>query len=315
MNDHRQRAEKIVRRIQALAAFSEEDGMICRRYGTEAYLAAARKLLSWMEEAGLESRIDAIGNVRGRLRGDTTDAARVTAAGEIEGWGVDSGRKTLVIASHIDTVVNAGKWDGPLGVVMGLDLMENLRDSRTLPPFDIELIAFCDEEGVRFHTSYLGSNLLTGHFEPSLLERPDGEGIPLRQAILDIGGDPKRFGEEVFADGSWLGYFEIHIEQGPILYERNIPVAGVRAIAGQIRAEARFHGISGHAGTVPMAMRADALCGAAELALAVEKLARESEGRVVATVGELELANAAVNMIPGETRVTVDIRSDDGRQL
>jgi allantoate deiminase len=223
--------------------------------------------------------------------------------------------KTLVIASHIDTVVNAGRWDGPLGVVMGLDLVENIIRNGVRLPFHIELIAFCDEEGVRFHTTYLGSKVVAGSFESEMLGRRDESGVSLLEAM---GGDVLRPGEvglrleeEAIDPGKWLGYFEIHIEQGPVLYERNIPVAPVKAIAGQVRAEVIFKGMAGHAGTVPMEMRQDALCGAAEFVLAVEEIAGEAGSGLVATVGKLQVKGSASNVIPGEVVCSLDVRSED----
>jgi len=273
---------RVKTRIDELASVSEDGLGITRRYGTAAAKVAAKKVLDWMAEAGLTARVDTIGNVRGVWKGD--------------------GEKTLVIASHIDTVVNAGRWDGPLGVVMGLDLVENIIKNGVRLPFDIELIAFCDEEGVRFHTTYLGSKVVAGSFEPEMLERRDEGGL----SLLDVmGGDAGMLEGERIAPERWLGYFEIHIEQGPVLYERNIPVALVKAIAGQVRAEVIFKGMAGHAGTVPMDMRRDALCGAAEFVLEVEKLG------LVATVGKLQITDAASNVIPGEVVCSVDIRSAD----
>lgn len=294
MSNYIERAGRIVRRIHELAAISEDGRMLCRTYGTQSYLAAAKLVLQWMLEAGLEARIDAIGNVRGTWR-ETSRGAH--------------GRRTLVIGSHIDTVTDAGKWDGPLGVLMGLDLLEQLNRLGLRPGFDIELIAFCDEEGVRFHTTYLGSRLVAGSFESGLLDLRDRGGVSLREAILSIGGDPAKLEDEVIAPERWLGYFEIHIEQGPVLYERRIPVAGVSAIAGQVRVMARFRGVAGHAGTVPMDMRNDALCGVAELVLAVEETA--VRGKVLATVGRVDLVHAASNVIPGTAACSIDIRSDD----
>ena len=288
MND---REANIISRIDELAAISEDDTGITRRYGTPAAIEAGNKVLEWMRNAGLETKTDAIGNLRGR-------------------WPAkDPHAKTLVIASHLDTVVNAGRWDGPLGVLTGLEILETIaRQNRELP-FHLDLIAFCDEEGVRFHTTYLGSKVVAGSFDPQTLQRKDEQGITLKEAILAIGGNPDKLSAEATAPDQWLGYFELHIEQGPILYEKKIPVAPVTAIAGQIRAEAVFTGMAGHAGTVPMDMRQDALCGAAEFILAAERLAKVKG--VLITVGKLQLANAASNVIPGETTCSIDLRSAD----
>ncbi|HTI09418.1 MAG TPA: M20 family metallo-hydrolase [Puia sp.] len=303
MHKERQRAEKIITRIHELASISEDATGITRRYGTAAFLEGARKVLQWMQEAGLSARMDAIGNVRGRWESRAP------------------GARTLVIASHIDTVPNAGPWDGPLGVLTGLDLVENIIQSGQDLPFHVELIAFCDEEGVRYHTTYLGSKVVAGSFERELLGRRDEAGISLEEAIRTIGGNTAILEEEAIAPADWLGYFEIHIEQGPVLYERKIPAALVEAIAGQVRAEVVFKGVAGHAGTVPMELRQDALCGAAEFILELEKLAKEGAGQqaagegeakgdgLVATVGKLQVSSPASNVIPGEVVCSVDLRS------
>ncbi len=288
MND---RVANIISRIDELAAISEDDIGITRRYGTPAATEAGNKVLEWMRKAGLETKTDAIGNLSGR-------------------WPAkDPHARTLVIASHLDTVVNAGRWDGPLGVLTGLAILENIVRQNKELPFHLELIAFCDEEGVRFHTTYLGSKVVAGSFDPQTLQRKDEQGTTLKEAILAIGGNPDKLPAEAIAPDQWLGYFELHIEQGPILYEKKIPVAPVTAIAGQIRAEAVFTGMAGHAGTVPMEMRRDALCGAAEFILAAERLAK-AKG-VLITIGKLQLANPASNVIPGETTCSIDLRSAD----
>ena len=297
MTAHLQRTENIISRIRELASISEEDGCITRRYGTAAAIDAGNKVLEWMRAAGLQARVDAIGNIRGRWEAAGADA------------------QTLVIASHIDTVVNAGSWDGPLGVLVGLNLLEHMiREGRKLP-FHIELIAFCDEEGVRFHTTYLGSKVVAGSFEPDMLQRKDEKGISLSEAMTAIGYDPGNLNGEAIPRERWLGYFELHIEQGPVLYGNKIPVAAVKAIAGQVRAEVFFKGMAGHAGTVPMDMRQDALCGAAEFILGTEKLAGAGDSGLVATVGKLQISGSASNVIPGEVVCSVDLRSADEARL
>jgi len=168
---------------------------------------------------------------------------------------------------------------------------------------------------VRFHTTYLGSKVVAGSFDRELLLRKDEEGISLEEAIHKIGGDATKLEEDAIAPGDWLGYFEIHIEQGPVLYERKIPAALVKAIAGQVRAQVVFRGVAGHAGTVPMDLRNDALCGASEFILGLEKLAFEFRHELVATVGKLQIRNPASNVIPGEVACSVDIRSADEQVL
>lgn len=295
MNKYIQRAEKIVNRINELAAISEDDSCVTRRYGTPAFIEGSKKVLNWMNEAGMQTHIDNIGNVRGKLNSKK------------------AGAKTLVIASHIDTVVNAGKFDGPLGVIMGIDLVENLQSSDL--PFSIEIIAFSDEEGVRFHTTFLGSNVVTGNFDPSLLNKKDANGISLKEVITNNGGHSDNLPQDALAKDEWLGYYEMHIEQGPVLYEKNIPAAVVTAIAGQKRIEVVFTGFAGHAGTVPMDMRQDALAAAAVCILAIERFGLENKDSIVATVGKLEVHHAASNVIPGKVTCSIDLRSASSTYL
>lgn len=293
MNNHLQRAEKILQRINELASISEEEGCITRTYGTKAFSEGRNKTEQWMREAGLQTRVDNIGNIRGRLLSKKMNA------------------KTFVIASHIDTVINAGKFDGPLGILMGLDLIEQIIQSKTELPFHIELIGFCDEEGCRFHTTYLGSKVLAGSFDTATLNMKDAAGISLGKVITKIGGNVNDLDKDAIAEKEWMGYFEIHIEQGPVLYEKNIPVGLVTAIAGQCRAGMVFNGEAGHAGTVPMEMRKDALACAAEFILEAEKFATTNKKDLVATVGKLHIINSASNVIPGEVVCSLDLRSAD----
>lgn len=290
------RAEGVMQKINELAAISDEPDILTRSYGTKAFQQAAQLIFSWMIKAGLNTRIDNIGNIRGRL------TCR------------DACAKTLVIGSHIDTVINAGKFDGPLGVIMAIDLVDSLVKSKINLPFNIEVIAFCDEEGVRFHSTYLGSKVVAGTFERSILQKKDTTGTSLEQVIAQLGGDHNQLIADHIAFDEWLGYVEIHIEQGPVLYENNIPVAVVTGIAGQHRAELEFEGVAGHAGTVPMAMRNDALCCAAECMLAIERWAAAHPG-LVATVGKIDIPNAATNVIPGLVSCSIDIRNADNDAL
>ena len=291
------RAERIMQRIEQLAAISEDADGVTRTFGTPAFLEGRDLVQSWLEAAGLAVRLDGIGNLRARL-----ESGR-------------AGAKTFVLASHIDTVVNAGKFDGPLGVLMGLDLLEQLVAQRAELPFHIELIAFSDEEGVRFHSTYLGSKVVAGSFDQAMLARTDANGVTLAQALETMGADAAQLPAGAIPAEDWLGYFEMHIEQGPVLWERQIPVALVTAIAGQQRVELTFRGMAGHAGTVPMHMRQDALCAAAEFVLTAEQFAQVHGRGLVATVGKLAVAHAASNVIPGEVTCSLDLRSPDEAQL
>ena len=291
------RAERIMQRIHELAAISEDADGVTRTFGTPAFLQGRALVQSWFEAAGLTTRLDGIGNLRARLASANPQA------------------KTFVLASHIDTVVNAGKFDGPLGVLMGLDLLENLQARQATLPFHLELIAFSDEEGVRFHSTYLGSTVVAGSFDHTWLTRADAGGITLARALEVMESDATQIADDAIPADDWLGYFEMHIEQGPVLWERQVPVALVTAIAGQMRVELTFTGMAGHAGTVPMNMRQDALCAAAEFILIAEQFAQAHGRGLVATVGKLALSHAASNVIPGEVVLSLDLRSPDATQL
>ncbi|GAB3988644.1 allantoate amidohydrolase [Spirosoma daeguense] len=296
MADFKQRAENVLRKIDELATVSDDTICLTRTYGSRAFLQGSQLVRQWMQEVGLQTRIDSIGNVRGRLNCPFPEA------------------KTFVLASHIDTVINAGKFDGPLGIIVGLDLIAQLTQSGKSLPFHIELIAFSDEEGVRFHTTYLGSKVIAGSFEQTLLSRCDTSGNVLANVMTKMGCVATNLATDAIPKENWLGYLEIHIEQGPVLYERNVPIAVVSGIAGQKRIEITFEGVAGHAGTVPMNMRQDALCAASEFILAVEQLAT-SQPNLVATVGKLNVVNAASNVIPGVVSCSLDVRSNDNALL
>src|SRR4051812_4932871 len=250
----------------------------------------------WMREAGMTARLDVAGNLVGRRPG--TDPA----AG------------TLLLGSHLDTVRDAGAFDGPLGVITAIALVQRLREEGVALPFALDVLGFADEEGLRFGTAYLGSRAVAGTFEPSLLDALDDDGVSVRTALRSFGGDPgslpgasgsaSRRGDEL------LGYVEVHLEQGPVLEERGAPVGVVTGIAGATRAEVRFTGRAGHAGTVPMALRRDAGAALAEFVLAVEAEALGRAG-LLATVGELRALPGAPNVVPGAAVASLDVRHAD----
>jgi allantoate deiminase len=242
-------------------------------------------VFDWMQAADMAVRIDAIGNVRGVYAGSN-----------------ESNRR-LLIGSHLDTVPNAGAYDGVLGVVLGIALVERLQGKHL--PFTIEVIGFSEEEGVRFGKPFLGSRALVGRIEGAL-DAEDAAGITVALAIQNFGLDPSKIGNALIADGAF-GYLEFHIEQGPVLESIGQPLAVVEAIAGQSRFIFRFVGKANHAGTTPMRLRHDALAGAAEWITAVEAHARATEG-MVATVGHIESKPGVGNIIPGEVRVWLEVR-------
>ena len=252
-----------------------------------------REIAAWMEPLGVETRIDAAGNLRGLYPGAESKAPR------------------LLLGSHLDTVPNAGAFDGVLGVVLAIALLEGL-DGRRLP-FGIEVVGFSEEEGVRFGTPFIGSRALTGRLDNELLDREDARGVSVRKAIADFGLNPQEISQAALEEGT-LGYIEFHIEQGPVLETLNRPLGVVEAIAGQSRLEFIFLGRANHAGTTPMHLRRDAIAGAAEWIIAVEREAQSVPG-LVATVGVIEAKPGATNVIAGEARLTLDVRhgSDEVR--
>jgi allantoate deiminase len=287
-------AARVVARCRKLAAVSEEEGRLTRRFATLAMARANALVGEWMAAAGLDVRVDAAGNLVGHLAGS------------------DPGAGTLLLGSHLDTVRDAGAFDGPLGVLAAVACVERLRAEGAALPFAIDVLGFSDEEGLRYGTAYLGSRAVAGTFDTALLELRDGDGVALADALRGFGGAPDEVASAARSDERLLGYLEVHIEQGPVLEERDVPVGVVTAIAGATRAELEFTGRAGHAGTVPMDLRHDAACAAAEWVLAVEAAARREPG-LVATVGRLEARPGAPNVVPSAVVASLDARhADDG---
>jgi allantoate deiminase len=279
-------------RCATLGGYSEDQVRLTRRFATAPMRQTNDAVAGWMREAGMAVRQDAIGNLVGRYEASAPDA------------------RTLLLGSHLDSVRDAGKYDGPLGVLVALACIDRLVARGERLPFAIELYAFADEEGLRYHTAYLGSSVVAGSFDPALLARTDADGIPMADAIRAFGGDPDHLAQSARSSDDLLGYVEVHIEQGPTLERRGLPVGVVTAIQGQSGVGVTFAGEAGHAGTVPMAMRHDALAAAAEFTLAVEGLAQQTLG-LVATIGRLEVAPGASNVIPGQAAVSLDTRHPD----
>jgi allantoate deiminase len=279
-----------MRRADALAALTEVPGEITRPYGTASLIAAMRLAEGWMSEAGLATRRDAIGNVTGR-RGEP-------------------GLPAFVLGSHLDSVRNAGRYDGPLGVLVAIAAVERLRD--TPLPFAVEVVAFADEEGMRFRPSYLASRAWAGLLPEDELDTTDDAGVALADAIRAMGGDPAAVAGRRRRGDDLVGYLEVHIEQGPVLEAESLPVGIVTAIAGQSRGSFRVAGRAGHAGNTPPHLRADALAGAAELVLAAEHEMQAVAG-LVATVGRIDNEPNVGNVIPGVTTLSYDVRhQEDG---
>ncbi len=282
-------ATTVMGRCDTLAEISEEPGCITRPYGSPSMREANELAAGSMRDAGMEVRRDDIGNLIGRYAGET--------------------EATMIVGSHLDTVRDAGRYDGILGVLAALASVERLHENGERLPFAVEVVAFADEEGLRFGTTYLGSSAYAGQFDALRLELKDADGVSVEEAVREFGGDPAallkgRDGDDL------LGYCEVHIEQGPVLERKDLSVGVVSAIAGQSRVGVEFTGEAGHAGTVPMQGRKDALCAAAEFTLAVNEAASAEPG-AVATVGELSVLPGASNVIPGGARLSLDLRHQD----
>jgi len=283
--------DEIVGRIDALAAISETPDNLTRIFLTPEHRAAAELILAWMRDAGMLAQLDAIGNVCGRYEGDRP------------------GLPCLMLGSHYDTVRDAGKWDGPLGLITAISCVADLDKRGRRLPFAIEVTGFADEEGVRFASTLLGSRAVAGTFVESVLGAKDSAGISMRDALVQFSLDPDHIGAAARARSELLGYVELHIEQGPVLEAKNLPVGVVTAIAGATRLAASLTGMAGHAGTVPMGLRRDALAGAAECIVAIEELCRTDEGGLVGTVGYIHAMPGATNVIPGQVSFTIDLRA------
>jgi allantoate deiminase len=283
--------EEIVGRINQLAAISETSEHLARIFLTREHHAAADLILGWMREAGMLASLDAIGNVGGRYEGNRP------------------GLPCLMLGSHYDTVRDAGKWDGPLGLITAISCIADLHRRGRRFPFAIEVTGFADEEGVRFASTLLGSRAVAGTFNERVLADRDEAGISMRDALIEFGLDPDHIGAAARAPSELLAYIELHIEQGPVLEAQNLPVGVVTAISGATRLAASLTGMAGHAGTVPMALRRDALTGAAECIVAIEELCRTDPGGLVGTVGYIHANPGATNVIPGQVSFTMDIRA------
>jgi hydantoinase/carbamoylase family amidase len=290
MNETTSLGRRVYERLDALARFTDEPGRLTRLYLSPAHKAAALQVQHWMAEAGMDARIDAVGNVVGRY-----EAA-------------EPGRPALLLGSHIDTVRDAGRYDGNLGVVAAIEAVAELHRRGERLPFAIEVIAFGDEEGVRFPTTLTGSRAVAGSLDPRALDAEDDARVSVREALQQFGCNPFDIPSVPRRKQDVLGYVELHIEQGPVLESLDLPVGVVTAINGASRFMVEVTGLAGHAGTVPMRLRQDALAGAAEMVLAVERTALETE-ELVATVGRIEALPGAVNVIPASARFTLDIRS------
>jgi hydantoinase/carbamoylase family amidase len=285
---------RLMLQADELAQFSEDPPRVTRVFLSPQHRAAGEKIASWMREAGMSVRFDAIGNVAGRYEGAA------------------AGAPALVSGSHMDSVRNAGRYDGIFGILCPIECVRRLHAAGTRLAHAIEVVAFADEEGVRFGATLLGSHAFSGTFDPSWLDKKDASGTSMREALRGFGGDPAAIGALKRDPAGVLAFVEVHIEQGPVLLSEGRPLGVVSAIAGGARYAIDVTGLAGHAGTVPMGLRRDALAAAAEMVLAAERVASGIPG-TVATVGRIEAKPGAINVIPGDVRFSLDARAGDDR--
>ena len=293
MKNFSERAFIIQQRINELTAENHQ----IQLFGSQGFIDRSQKIAGWMEAAGLETTVDNIGNLRGKLKSDNPAA------------------KTFLIGSHSDTGIFGDKNDGILGILSGLDVIENLKQNHPQLPFNIELIAFVEEEGARFNYNYLGSKVVAGKFENKLLLLKDENDNSLSNVLTSLDLNPEKIKEDAISDEDLLGYFEIHSEPGNFLSDAGVPVGVVNSIYGQKRIEIIFSGIDGHAGTSVMEKRNDALAAAAKFISQVEKYAKREKRNLLATVGKLDIHNSASNKIAGKVTCSLDIRSDNAELL
>ncbi|WP_042885140.1 Zn-dependent hydrolase [Cupriavidus necator] len=292
--------QTILSQADQLARFSDMEGGLTCAYLTPAHRAAQSRLAQWMEAAGMQVRIDAIGNVIGRYAADP-------AVGDA---------RVLMTGSHFDTVRNGGRYDGRLGILLPIAVAGALNQAGIRLPYHFEVVGFAEEEGLRFKTSFLASSVLAGRFDPALLERQDADGITLREALAASGlpgaGELEALRAAAVDPATLLGFVEVHIEQGPVLLHHGLPLGVVTQIAGSSRFQVKVEGLASHAGTTPMGMRKDAAAGAAEMILLVERRCSAAPS-LVGTVGQLQVPDGSSNVIPAACTFSMDIRAgEDG---
>ncbi|MFP8778832.1 2-oxo-4-hydroxy-4-carboxy-5-ureidoimidazoline decarboxylase [Hydrogenophaga sp. RWCD_12] len=273
-----------------------EKGQLTVTYLTDAHRACAQRISHWMKDCGFdEIEIDAVGNVVGRYRPAAPDA------------------KYLLTGSHYDTVRNGGKYDGRLGIFVPMACVQKLHAASKRLPFGIEVVAFAEEEGQRYKATFLGSGALTGHFDPAWLDQKDADGITMREAMRHAGLCVDDIPQLQRDPLQYLGFIEVHIEQGPVLNELNLPLGIVTSINGSVRYLGEVIGMASHAGTTPMDRRRDAAAAVAELILYAEQRAAQ-DGDSVATVGMLQVPNGSINVVPGSCKFSLDMRAPTNAQ-
>lgn len=283
---------ELMRQADVLGLFSEDTPRITRTYLSEQHKQAGEYLIGLMRRAGMTAGFDALGNIVGRYAA------------------TDPKAPIVMTGSHQDSVRNAGKYDGLFGIITAIACVKDLNDRGRRLPYTLEVVGFGDEEGVRFGATLIGSKAMAGSFEPDWLDKADDKGITMRQALVDFGCDPDAWGEVDRRGKGIVAYVESHIEQGPVLLNEGLAVGVVTAIAGASRMRVLVTGLAGHAGTVPMGGRQDALTAASEMVLFVEEYCESKQG-LVGTVGKMSVLPGAINVIPQDVEFTIDVRSGD----
>jgi hydantoinase/carbamoylase family amidase len=285
----------ILKQADVLAGFTEDAPLITRTYLSKEHKAAGEYLIGLMRDAGMNADFDPLGNIVGRYEAGVPFAS------------------VVMTGSHQDSVRNAGKYDGLFGILSPIACVKELNRQGKRLPYTLEIVGFGDEEGVRFPATLVGSKAMAGQFDPAWLDKVDAEGVTMRQAINDFGGDAslwKELDRRNEQHGDVVAFVESHIEQGPVLLNEGLAVGVVTAIAGATRMRLNVTGLAGHAGTVPMGARQDALAAAAEMILFVERFCTDNAG-LVGTVGKLSVKTGAINVIPQDVEFTIDVRSGD----
>jgi len=287
--------DRLAENIETLAEIGKfGDTGVCRLALSKEYMLGIELVKKWMDDIGLLTKVDHFGNLIGRYEGNDPQAP------------------VLLIGSHIDSQPYGGKYDGTIGVLAGLEVVQTLIENKLKPEIPIEIIAFCDEEGFRFNKGLFGSRGITGELDDAELDRKDQDGITRREALIECGCNPDRLSESVYAEGSIAAYLEIHIEQGPVLEAANAPIGIVTGIAGPLWLSIELTGVSGHVGSVPMSLRRDALVGASEIISRFNTVVRQDlEATTVGTVGNLEVFPNARSIIPEKACFTIDLRDID----
>jgi allantoate deiminase len=296
-----ERASRIEQRLQELAGITEEPGVLTRTFLSSAMREANARVREWMLEAGLQTNEDYAGNLVGRQSWNAGSTARQLTDGHLP---------ILLVGSHLDTVRNAGRYDGPLGVVLGIEVADWARNASRQFPFELAVVGFSDEEGVRFKTGFLGSSAFCGLLSGDDLKAIDANGVVLSSLLSDRMAEPWQIHRPTFPLERLIGYFEVHLEQGPVLEHRNRALGAVTAIAGQARLHCTWVGKAMHAGTTPVNLRKDALVGAAAFIREIDRIARDWPG-LMATVGELQVEPNVSNVVPARATHSLDVRHQD----